>query len=203
MARTLIVIAAFLTLSVSAALAVPPADKGKPESPGNSAAAPGQSLEQNAAKACKAERGTTDATIAVFKAKYGTNANKANAFGKCVSGKAKKVEAEDEASEQAEENAAKKCKALRKNDPAGFAALYGTRPNAYGKCVSATAKKLEAEADEDAAEAKENAAKKCKKERDTLGLVEFTKRYAPPNHPNGANAFGKCVSKLAKAQTSS
>jgi len=144
-ARTLIVIAAVLTLSVSAALAVPPADKGKPESPGNSQSAPGQ---------------------------------------------------------QADKNAAKKCKALRKSDPAGFAALYGTRPNAYGKCVSATAKKLEAEADEDAAEAKENAAKKCKKERDTLGLVEFTKRYAPPNHPNGANAFGKCVSKLAKQQTS-
>ena len=144
-ARTLIVIAAVLTLSVSAALAVPPADKGKPESPGNSQSAPGQ---------------------------------------------------------QADKNAAKKCKALRKNDPVGFAVLYGMWPNAYGKCVFATVKKLEAEADEDAAEAKENAAKKCKKERDTLGLVEFTKRYAPLNHPNGANAFGKCVSKLAKQQTS-
>lgn len=42
MTRTLIVIGAFLTLSVPAALAVPPADKGKPESPGASAAAPGQ-----------------------------------------------------------------------------------------------------------------------------------------------------------------
>ena len=146
MARILIVIAAFLTLSVPAALAVPPADQGKPANPGKSQSAPGQ---------------------------------------------------------QAEKNAAKKCKALRKNDPAGFAALYGTRPNAYGKCVSATAKKLEAEEDAaEAAEAKENAAKKCKTERDTLGLVEFKKRYAPPNHPNGANAFGKCVSKLAKQQTS-
>jgi hypothetical protein len=143
MTRTLIVIAAFLTLSVPAALAVPPAGSGKPENPGNSQSAPGQ---------------------------------------------------------QAEKNAAKKCKALRKNDPAGFAALYGTRPNAYGKCVSATAKKLEAA--EDAAEATENAAKECKKERDTLGLVEFKKKYAPLNHPNGANAFGKCVSKLAKQQTS-
>ena len=97
MARTLIVIAAFLTLSVSAAFAVPPAGKGKPESPGKSAVAPGQSADKNAAKACKAERGTTDATVAAFKARYGTNANKANAFGKCVSGKAKKAEAEDEA----------------------------------------------------------------------------------------------------------
>ncbi len=92
MTRTLIVIAAFLTLSVPAALAVPPADKGKPEKPGKSQSAPGQSAEKNAAKACKAERGTTAQSIAAFKAKYGTNANKANAFGKCVSGKAKKAE---------------------------------------------------------------------------------------------------------------
>ena len=68
--------------------------------------------------------------------------------------------------------------------------------------MSATAKKLEAEAAEDAAEARENAAKECKSERDTLGLAEFKKKYAPLNHPNGANAFGKCVSKLAKQQTS-
>ena len=89
MTRTLIVIAAFLTLSVPAALAVPPAGKGKPENPGNSQSAPGQSAEKNAAKACKAERGTTVQMIAAFKAKYGTNANKANAFGKCVSKLAK------------------------------------------------------------------------------------------------------------------
>ncbi len=48
-----------------------------------------EQAEENAAKKCKAERGTTDASIAAFKAKYGTNANKANAFGKCVSKLAK------------------------------------------------------------------------------------------------------------------
>jgi formyltetrahydrofolate synthetase len=146
MTRTLIVIAAFLTLSVPAAFAVPPADNGKPESPGASASAPGQ---------------------------------------------------------QAEKNAAKKCKDMRKNNAASFATLYGAKPNAYGKCVSAQAKlksETEAEASEDA---KENAAKACKKERDTLGLAAFKTKYAPVNHPNGANAFGKCVSKLAKAQHSS
>jgi hypothetical protein len=89
MSRPLIVIAAFLTLAVPTALAAPPADKGKPESPGHSAAAPGQSARQNAAKACKAERGTTATTIAAFKVRYGKNANKANAFGKCVSTLAK------------------------------------------------------------------------------------------------------------------
>ena len=39
-----------------------------------------------AAKACKTERA---ADPAAFKAKYGTNASKSNAFGKCVSAKAK------------------------------------------------------------------------------------------------------------------
>jgi hypothetical protein len=83
MTRTLIVIAAFLSLAGTAALAAPPADKGKPESPGASASAPGQSAEKNAAK---------------------------------------------------------KCTAQRKNDAAGYAAQWGAKPNAYGKCVSKLAK---------------------------------------------------------------
>ena len=82
MKRTLIVVTALLSLSVSAALAAPPAENGKPASPGQSANAPGQSADKNAAKKCKAER--ADGAEA-FQNKYGTNANKANAFGKCVS----------------------------------------------------------------------------------------------------------------------
>jgi hypothetical protein len=149
MARTLIVIAAFLTLSVSAAYAVPPAGKGKPEHPGKSAVAPGQSADKNAAKACKAER--TQLGVDGFKAKYGTNANKANAFGKCVSGKAKKDEAEDE------------------------------------------------DEDEASVQAEENAAKKCKAERSSIGVEAFKNKYG--TNANKANAFGKCVSKLAKGQS--
>jgi hypothetical protein len=141
MTRTLIVLAGLLALSVPAALAAPPAGKGKPESPGNSAAAPGQSAEKNAAKKCKAERALG---AQAFMTKYGTNPNKANAFGKCVAAQEKKAEA--------------------------------------------------------AEEARENAAKKCKKERDA-GLEAFRTKYATAGHPNGANAFGKCVSKHAK-QTS-
>jgi hypothetical protein len=146
MTRTLIVIAAFLTLSLPAALAAPPEGKGKPESPGKSAAAPGQSADKNAAKKCKAERGTTEASIAAFKTKYGTNANKANAFGKCVSGQAKKEKEDAEAEDQAEENAAKKCKAERGTTEASIAAFktkYGTnanKANAFGKCVSKLSK---------------------------------------------------------------
>jgi len=147
MTRTLILIAAFLTLSVPAALAVPPAGSGKPESPGNSATAPGQSAEKNAAKACKAERGTSPTTIAAFKAKYAPN--------------------------------------------------HPTGANAFGKCVSAMVKKAEAQA------AHENAAKNCKAERGTspTTIAAFKAKYAP-NHPTGANAFGKCVSMLVKKTTS-
>jgi hypothetical protein len=88
MTRTLIVLAAFLTLSLPAALAAPPEGKGKPESPGKSAAAPGQQADKNAAKACKAERARDPEA---FKTTYGTNPNKANAFGKCVSKLSKKA----------------------------------------------------------------------------------------------------------------
>ena len=104
--------------------------------------------------------------------------------------------------QQATKNAAKKCKDMRMNQASSFATLYGTKPNAFGKCVSAQAK-LESETETEATEdAQDNAAKACKKERDA-GPAAFKKKYAPVSHPNGANAFGKCVSKLAQAQTSS
>ena len=133
MARTLIVIAAFLTLSASAAFAVPPADKGKPEHPGNSAVAPGQSPDKNAAKACKAERGTTDASIAAFKAKYGPNPERGERLRqvRLHHGEEGRGRARGRGSEQAEENAAKKCKAERGTSDdrvATFKARYG--PNA-------------------------------------------------------------------------
>jgi len=109
--------------------------------------------------------------------------------------------------QSAEKNAAKKCKAERARIGAqAFMTKYGTNPNksnAFGKCVAMQEKKAEAESSVAAQEARENAAKKCKKERTDLGLEEFRKKYAPPGHPNGANAFGKCVSKHAKKTTSS
>jgi hypothetical protein len=42
---------------------------------------------KNAAKACDNERGDTAESRAAFATKYGTNPNKKNAFGKCVSQK--------------------------------------------------------------------------------------------------------------------
>jgi len=95
---------------------------------------------KNAAKACKAERGTTPESIAAFETNYGTNGNKKNAFGKCVSGTAQDAV---EAQQAATMNAAKKCKAERALDPAAFKAKHGTnanKANAFGKCVSKLAK---------------------------------------------------------------
>jgi hypothetical protein len=104
-----------------------------------------EQAKSNAAKACKAERETLGAQA--FADKYGTNKNKKNAFGKCVSTTAKQLKAEMDAEDQqqAEElkNAAKQCAAERRMNEEAFAEKYGTNRNnrnAFGKCVSATAK---------------------------------------------------------------
>jgi len=148
MTRTLIVIAAFLTLSVPAALAVPPVDK-KEKNP----SAATQSAADKPSKKCKAERGTTPATIAAYKAKY-----KSNGLGKCIAAlkqktkKAKDEKAKDEAKEEEAESAAenaaeKKCKAERgttADSIKAFKEQHGTnhnKANAMGKCVSKLSKR--------------------------------------------------------------
>jgi hypothetical protein len=98
---------------------------------------------KNAAKECKLERGTTPASIAAFETKYGTNKNKKNAFGKCVSSKTQEGVEEQQ---HATLNAAKQCKAERGTTAQSIAAFnvkYGTntnKKNAFGKCVSKLAK---------------------------------------------------------------
>ena len=89
---------------------------------------------KNAAKACKAERA---ADPAAFTTKYGTNKNGKNAYGKCVSTKARHA---TEQETQARVSAAKTCKKLKAEQKATFEANYGTKKNAFGKCVSETAK---------------------------------------------------------------
>jgi len=80
-------------------------------------------------------------------------------------------------------NAAKFCKDFRDGaGKANFVTMFGTKKNAYGKCVSQTAKKNAAEDDAQAKEAKTNAAKECKAE----GLK--------------GREYGKCVSTKAKAK---
>ncbi|MEX2612880.1 MAG: hypothetical protein WD380_04825 [Gaiellaceae bacterium] len=128
--RILLTIAVLLVLAVPAASAAPPTgDEPK-----------------NAAKACKAERGTTALSIEAFAQRYGKNKNKKNAFGKCVSSKAKEKAKEEEDAEEDEEKqeaeAAKVCKAERGTSAASIAAFnkeHGTnknKKNAFGKCVS-------------------------------------------------------------------
>jgi ribosomal protein S24E len=101
-----------------------------------------EDARNNAAKECKAERDEIGAND--FAEKYGENENGRNAYGKCVSSKAKakkaEMDAEDRRDAQAFKNAAKECAAEReamgRDD---FADKYGKnekRRNAFGRCVS-------------------------------------------------------------------
>jgi hypothetical protein len=79
-----------------------------------------------------------------------------------------------------------------------FAEFYGTGPNhknAFGKCVSSKAKA----ASDQQQSATRSAAKSCKTERTDLGGPAFRAKYG--KNANDRNAFGKCVSALAKSST--
>jgi hypothetical protein len=82
-------------------------------------------------------------------------------------------------------NAAKFCKEFRDGSgKANFATMFGTKKNAYGKCVSQTAKKTAAEDDAQAKQARSQAVEECRAVKT----------------PGSKNAFGKCVSEKAKAE---
>src|SRR5580765_1218874 len=137
-----------------------------------------------AAKQCSTER---TANPAAFKLLYGTNANKSNALGKCVS----KL-AQQNAKNQT--NAAAQCRTERDADPAAFAAKYGTgkkHANAFGNCVSGKAKAAAAQQ----VQATINASKACWTER-KADPAAFKAKYG--TNPNKSNAFGKCVSGKVK-----
>jgi hypothetical protein len=144
--------------------------------------------QMNPSKVCQAQR--TAMGDQAFKLLYGTNANRANAFGKCVSKQAK-------LQEQNESNASQTCSAEREAlGEAAFAAKYGKNKNdrnAFGKCVSQHAQAAQAAQQQKTI----NAAKACKAERQTLGAQAFKNKYG--TNKNKANAFGKCVSKLTHA----
>lgn len=160
-----------------AAFAVPAwAIAGTPPSPADRAAA---------VKQCSTER--TAMGTPAFKLLYGTNANRSNAFGKCVSKLAQQ-------NAKNLSNAAAQCRAERNADPTAFAAKYGTgkkHANAFGNCVSKTAKA--AAAQQQAATV--NAAKSCWTER-KADPAAFRTKYG--TNANKSNAFGKCVSSTVK-----
>ena len=149
---------------------------------------PAPSTQDAAQAACRAQR--TAIGDAAFKQLYGTNANKANAFGMCVSKASKSAQENDSAAVGA-------CKTEQAADRAAFAKKYGTNKNgtnALGKCVSATSTDAD-HADQAATIA---AAKSCKTEQ-AADRAAFAKKYG--TNANKANAFGKCVSAKVKTTT--
>ena len=179
----------FLICAVLAALVVPAA---------SFAAGPTGQDRENAARACRALRAQMG--LETFRMSYGTvQSNRMNAFGKCVSQWSRtehqnRISAREACSaEQADPNFA------ASHDGKTFDQFYGTGPkyrNAFGKCVSSKAKSASAEARQNTL----NAAKQCKADRSELGPAEFRAKYG--KNANDRNAFGKCVSALAKAQNS-
>jgi hypothetical protein len=149
------------------------------------AVTPGPSDKAAAVKQCTTERAAMG--VPSFKLLYGTNANRSNAFGKCVSKLARQNATN-------RSNAVSQCRTERSADPAAFAAKYGTgkkHANAFGNCVSQTAKAAAAKQQK----ARVNAAKACWTER-KADLAAFKAKYG--TNANKSNAFGKCVSGKVK-----
>jgi hypothetical protein len=163
------VVTALLVLAASAVAGTPP-------SPADHAAA---------VKQCASERSAMG--VSAFKLLYGTNADRSNAFGKCVSKLAQQ-------NEQNRSNAAAQCRSERSADSAAFATKYGTgrnHANAFGNCVAAKAKAAAAAQQQ----ATDNAAKACWRERQA-DPAAFKVKYG--TNANKSNAFGKCVSGKVK-----
>jgi len=167
----LVIIASLFALAVPAAFAAPPAGPGA----------------QGPSEPCKQQRRTIG--MDAFRALYAPSGTPKAAMDACLS-------SQKSIAGIAAKNAAMECKAERAQDPAAFAGKYGTNPNkknAFGKCVSAKVK----EDVEDQQADTMNAAKKCKAER-AQNADAFASTHG--TNKNKRNAFGKCVSKLAKGQ---
>jgi hypothetical protein len=96
---------------------------------------------KHASQFCKALR--ADMGVPTFKQTYGTNKNRSNALGKCVSAKQKAAESQQQ---DTIVSAAKSCRTERNADPGAFRDKYGTnhnKRNAFGKCVSKLVSKNE------------------------------------------------------------
>jgi hypothetical protein len=166
---------------ITALLAVPASAIGE--------TSPSPADKTTAAKQCSTEQTAIGAPA--FKLLYGTNTNRSNALGKCVSKLAQR-------NEQDRSNAAAQCRTERSADPAAFATKYGTgkkHANAFGSCVSGKVKAAEANNEQ----ATEKAAKACWTERQA-DPAAFKAKYG--TSANKSNAFGKCVSGKVKQSNS-
>ena len=146
----------------------------------------------NGARACKALR--TSLGEATFNSADATNADKSNAFGKCVS---KWTRSEH----QNRLEAITACQAEQAD--AGFAAahgdktfaqFYGTSKNGANALQRCAKSKRQAASGADQ-KATVNAARSCKAESKELGTTAFVAKYGTKS-----NAFCKCVSTIARAQ---
>ena len=162
-----------LSLVGAIALSAPALANDSTTDPASAASSPAQQ--------CRTERSKMG--VEVFRSTYGTNHNKHNAFGKCVS---KRAHATEDAAADARTNASKECTAAGKHGA-----------NAHGKCVSEKAKAKTAATVAEQVDADVNAAKACKALRNA-DPDGFADTYG--TNANKRNAFGKCVSKLAKSQ---
>src|ERR671911_2432607 len=169
--------ALFAALAVAAIL--PVAALADPASPSDKA---------NGARSCQTLK--TALGDATFKATYGTNADKSNAFGKCVSAWTQKEHQNRHAAETA-------CKAEQAD--AGFAAAHDGKTfaqfygggkagvSALNRCIKSKLAAATAAEKQDVV----NAARTCKAERKTLGDAAFKAKYG--TNADKSNAFGKCV----------
>jgi hypothetical protein len=107
-------------------------------------------------------------------------------------------------------SAAKYCKSLKANaGTTNFVSMFGTKKNAYGKCVSKTSKATATEDAQQQADANADAKKECKKEQADSTYFHTQRDSASPSatgqtfnayygkNANDKNAYGKCRSKLA------
>ena len=185
MKKTILLGAVVLTVVPSAALA---ADSPSP-------------ARSQAEKNCRDQRDKVGVTA--FKSLYGTNRNGSNAFGKCVSRQTAVVTAIES---QSNRNASKECASERTAlGEEAFQKKYSTNKNrrhpagtnGFGKCVSSKAKARSTTANNEQQQRTINAARQCKAER-AKDPAAFRAKYG--TNRNKSNAFGKCVSRTARAQ---
>lgn len=151
----------------------------------------------NGARSCQALK--TSLGEATFKAAYGTNADKSNAMGQCVSKWARAEHQNRHKSETACKAEQADANFAAAHEGKTFAQLYGVGKqdaNAMQRCLQS--KRQAASAEDRKATA--SAARQCKAER-KLNETAFKAKYG--TNESKSNAFGKCVAKLAQAQQDS
>lgn len=149
------------------------------------------SARSMAEKQCRLEQ----KNMVGFKATYGTNKNKSNAFGKCVSHRTTQNSSDENSAQTSAES---QCRSQETTD-SSFKGQWGTGKNgsnAFGKCVSQTARAMADKDESNQVSDEDNAARQCRDEQKP-DPAAFKAKYG--TNANKSNAFGKCVSQKAHA----